>query len=268
MTATTAQSERDPHGEVRTEIVDDRILVATIDRSDKRNAFTPKILKELAQALTRLDDDPELFVGVILFAGEHSTAGLDMPLFFDTSGGFDLPDGAVDPFGLGRRLTKPRITAVQGITYTAGIELALAGDIVIAASDVRMAQLEPKRGLAPLGGATFRFVQRGGWGNAMYHLLRADEFDAEEAYRIGFVQEIVEAGTQGDRAVELARELLGGSPIAHRLILENARIMIDEGEQAAADAIPALLRTVMESEDLQEGVASFIERRPARFGGR
>lgn len=261
-------TERDPHGDVRTEIVDDHVLVVTIDREEKRNAFTPRILWQLSEALTRLDDDPDLHVGVVTFAGDHSTAGLDMPLFFGADGGFDLPEGAVDPFGLGRRLTKPRITAIQGITFTAGIELALAGDIVIAASDVRIAQLEPKRGLAPLGGATFRYVERGGWGNAMYHLLLADEFDAAEAHRIGFVQEVVEPGTQRDRALELARTLLQGSPLAHRLIIENARLAVDDGEQAAADAIPALTREVMASEDLQEGVASFIERRAANFTGR
>lgn len=71
---------------------------------------------------------------------------------------------------------RSRGSAVQGMTYTIGIEIALAGDIVVAASDLRMCQLEPRRGLAPLGGATVRYVQRAGWGNAMYHLLLADDF--------------------------------------------------------------------------------------------
>ena len=102
-------------------------------------------------------------------------------------------------------MTKPLVTAVQGITFTIGIEIALAGDIIVAASDTRFCQLEPKRGLAPLGGATIRYVQRAGWGNAMYHLLRADEFTADEALRIGLVQEVVEPGRQRDRAIELAR---------------------------------------------------------------
>src|SRR6185312_10983077 len=125
----------------------------------------------------------------------------------------EQPSEPVDPFGLGRRLGKPLVTAVQGITFTIGIEIALAGDIVVAASDARFCQLEPKRGLAPLGGATVRYVQRAGWGNAMYHLLRADEFDAAEAYRIGLVQEVVEPGAQVDRAIELAREMLQCAPL-------------------------------------------------------
>lgn len=264
-----------PHGEVRTEVVDGHILVMTVDRVAKKNAFTPKISNELADALTRLDDDPDLFVGVLAFAGEHTTAGLEMPLFFTDEARAEAARRRqeqavepVDPFGLGRRLRKPRITALQGITFTIGIEIALAGDIVVAASDARFCQLEPKRGLAPLGGATVRYVQRAGWGNAMYHLLRADEFSADEAHRIGLVQEVVEPGRQIDRAVELARELLQCAPLGLVHTIANARLALDVDEQAAIAAIPQMSADVLATEDFQEGIASFLERRAARFVGR
>ena len=128
---------------------------------------------------------------------------------------------------------------MQGITFTVGIEIALAGDIIVAASDARFCQMEPKRGLAPLGGATIRYVQRAGWGNAMYHLLRADEFDADEAYRIGLVQEVVEPGSQAERAVELAREIAACAPLALQHTIANARLALDEDEPAAIAALPA-----------------------------
>lgn len=135
--------ERHPHGEVRTEVVNDRVLVMTVDRVEKKNALTPKIMTELAGALTRLDEDPALWVGVLTFAGAHTTAGLEMPLFFGPDATpSDGREGLVDPFGLGRRLTKPLVTAVQGITFTIGIEIALAGDIVIAATDARLCQMD------------------------------------------------------------------------------------------------------------------------------
>src|SRR3954451_12808705 len=261
--------ERHPHGEARTEVVDEHILLITVDRTEKKNVFTPKISAELAAALTQLDEDPELFVGVLTFAGDHTTAGLEMPLFFGPDA--ELRPGAVDavdPFGLGRRLTKPLVTAVQGITFTIGIEIALAGDIIVAADDARFCQLEPKRGLAPLGGATVRYVQRAGWGNAMYHLLRADEFSADEALRIGLVQEVVEPGRQRDRAVELARELLVCAPLALQHTIANARLAPDDNEPAAIDAIAGMSKAVMATADFQEGIASFVERRPARFTGR
>ena len=88
---TTGEPDRHPHGEVRSEIVDDHILVITVDRVEKKNAFTPKIMDELQDALTLLDDDPELFVGVLTFAGDHTTAGLEMPLFFTDEAGAPPP---------------------------------------------------------------------------------------------------------------------------------------------------------------------------------
>ena len=275
MESTPDGAERHPHGEVRTEVVDEHIFVMTVDRVEKKNAFTPKITDELSDALTRLDEDDDLFVGVLTFAGDHTTAGLEMPLFFSEEAKRDAArrkaeqaSEPVDPFGLGRRLRKPRVTAVQGITFTIGIEIALAGDIVVAASDSRFCQLEPKRGLAPLGGATVRYVQRGGWGNAMYHLLRADEFDAAEAYRIGLVQEVVAPGEQIERAITLAREMLQCSPPALVHTIANARLALDQDEPAAIAAIPQMAATVQATEDFQEGIASFIERRPAQFTGR
>jgi enoyl-CoA hydratase len=267
--------ERHPHGEVRSEVVDEHMLVMTVDRVEKKNAFTPKIATELGDALTRLDEDPDLFVGVLTFAGEHTTAGLEMPLFFSEEARRDAArrqaeraSEPVDPFGLGRRLRKPRITAVQGITFTIGIEIALAGDIVVAASDSRFCQMEPKRGLAPLGGATVRYVQRAGWGNAMYHLLRADEFGAAEAYRIGLVQEVVDPGQQIERAIALARELLQCAPPALAHTIANARLALDQDEPAAIAAIPEMASSVQATDDFQEGIASFVERRPAQFKGR
>jgi enoyl-CoA hydratase/carnithine racemase len=263
-------AERHPHGQVLTEVVDDHILVMTVDRLEKKNALTPKMSVELAAAYTRLDDDADLFVGVLTFAGAHTTAGLDMPLFF--GGNQEGPDSvttdAVDIYGLRRRLTKPLITAIQGITFTVGIEIALAGDIVVAASDARLCQLEPKRGLAPLGGATIRYVERAGWGNAMYHLLRADEFDAAEAFRLGLVQEVVDPGSQHDRAIQLARQTLACSPSALVHTIANARIALDDSPQAAAAAVPAMAAAVQATEDFKEGIASFVERREARFVGR
>src|SRR5207253_9310001 len=101
----------------------------------------------------------------------------------------------MDPLVIpGPRLTNPIISAVQGICLTIGIELMLAADIRVAASNARFAQIEIKRGLYPFGGATIRFARETGWGNAMRYLLTGDEFNAAEAHRIGLVQEVVEPG--------------------------------------------------------------------------
>ena len=91
--------------------------------------------------------------------------------------------------------------AVQGWCLTIGIELLLAADIRVAAAGTRFAQIEVKRGIYPIGGATVRLAEEIGWGNAMRILLTGDEFSAQEAYRVGLVQELVPDGTQFERAL-------------------------------------------------------------------
>ncbi|MCZ7656530.1 MAG: crotonase/enoyl-CoA hydratase family protein [Xanthobacteraceae bacterium] len=246
-----------------------RILRITIDNVARRNAFSPEMMRELSDALTWLDRDDALWAGVIVAEGEHFTAGLDMPKFFGPDAtDRPLPADNVDPFGLTRRCSKPLVIAVQGITYTLGIELLLACDIAIAADTARFSQLEAKRGIAPLGGAHFRFLQRMGWGDAMYHLMLCDEFDAARALKIGLVQEVVPAGREAARALEIAEAIARNAPLGVQVTKAGALTYLREGEQAAIDFIATMRARVLGSEDAQEGIRSFIERRPGVFRGR
>ena len=267
-----ATTTRHPDGEI-TQEVEGPILRIGIDRREKYNGFTPKMLADLGDAYTRLDEDPALRVGVLFAHGPHFTAGLDLPRFAQ-----GMKEGAaarertrtdrVDPVGLGRACRKPVVAAVHGITYTLGIELMLGADIVVAADDCRFSQLEPKRGIMATGGATFRFVERGGWGNAMYHLLLLGEFDAAEARRCGLIQEIVPAGSQLERATELARQIASYAPLAIQATKASARLYAREGEAACIAAFGPTQAKLATSEDAQEGVRSFIERRDPVFKGR
>jgi enoyl-CoA hydratase len=157
--------------------------------------------------------------------------------------------------------------AVQGIAFTLSIELALASDIVIAADDVRFRQLEIGRGIIPFGGATLRAAAQLGWGNAMRFLLTAEEFGADEAYRIGLVQEVVKPGEQFDRALAIAETIAAQAPLGVQETLANARIARDRGEDAAREHLKEVLPRIMASQDAAEGVRSFLERREARFTG-
>jgi enoyl-CoA hydratase/carnithine racemase len=247
--------------------VDGRIAIITVDNQTKKNSYTPEMMRQLAGHLTTFDEDDDLWVAVLCAAGENTTAGLDMPLFFGPDADAELDPSLVDPFGLGRRATKPVVAVVQGLTLTVGIEMMLAADMVVAADTAVFQQLEVARGIAPLGGAHFRYLTRTGWGNAMYHLMRADRFDAQRALQLGFVQEVVPFGEHLSRGVELAREICANAPLGIRATKAAALTYIGQGESAAIAAIDGVKSVVFDSEDFKEGIMSFVERRAANFQG-
>jgi enoyl-CoA hydratase/carnithine racemase len=178
----------------------------------------------------------------------------------------------VDPLNLDmdgyRRRTKPMIVAVKGITYTLGIELMLAADIVVAADNCRFSQLEVKRGIMATGGATLRMAERAGLGNALLHLLTGDEFGSAEALRLNFVQRVVPAGTELDEALKLANAIAAQAPLAVVATRLNALKAVEHGPIAAMREFIDTQQGLSRSEDAAEGVRSFVERREARFQGR
>ncbi len=125
-----------------------------------------------------------------------------------------------------------------------------------------------RRGLFPFGGATMRFVERAGWGNAMRWLLTGGEFDGKEALRIGLVQELRPAAEVQARALELAREIAKQAPLAVQATRASSMRYAEAGEAAAIADFPDLLRKIAHSEDFAEGVRSFVERRDANFKGK
>jgi len=250
------------------------VLRIAIDRPAKRNGFTPDMFRQLAEAYTQLDDDGELRVGVLHALGDHFTAGLDLPSFAGLMqrGEKAYPYGLVDPFDLGlpgwRRRTKPLVVAVKGITYTLGIELMLAADVVVAADDCRFSQLEVRRGIMATGGATLRIAQRAGLGNALLHLLTGDEFGTAEALRLNLVQQVVPAGQELDAALRIAGRIAEQAPLAVVATRLNALKAVEQGPLAAAQDFLAVQQRLARTEDAAEGVRSFTEKRPPRFQGR
>jgi enoyl-CoA hydratase/carnithine racemase len=166
-----------------------------------------------------------------------------------------------------RRRTKPMVVAVQGITYTLGIELMLAADIVVAADNCRFSQLEVKRGIMATGGATLRMAERAGMGNALLHLLTGAEFGSAEALRLNFVQRVVPAGQQLNEAIRIAEAIAVQAPLAVVATRQNVLKAVEQGPLVAMHEFISVQKTLSNSEDAKEGVQSFIEKRAARFTG-
>ena len=233
------------------------ILLIGLNRPDKYNAMNLAAIEQLAQAYQHLEDAPHLRVGVVHAHGDHFSAGLDLaevgPEVATHGPGALVGTTNIDPYGLW----------AQKVSN----ELALASDIVVAAENVRFRQLEIARGIMPFGGATIRATQQLGWGNAMKFLLTGEEFGAEEALRIGLIQEITPVGKDTERAIELAEVIAKQAPLGVYATLANARVSREDGEKAAIEHLSATLPGILASKDAAEGIASFLERRDGNFSG-
>lgn len=256
---------------ITTEIRNQIILIG-LNRVEASNAFNVKMLHELSEAITSYDTNPELRCAVLFAHGKHFTVGLQLDEVREwilKEGKIHYPEGHLDPFGLNsRKRKKPLVTAIQGFCFTLGIELALASDIRLATKSTRFTQAEVQRGIAPFGGATFRMVEQFGWGNAMRYLLTGDVFSAEEALRIGLIQEIVEAKYLMDRAIQIAETIAANAPLGIQATLESGFKYLEELEKKVGQDIQLRVIELMRTEDGEEGTQSFLEKRKANFKGK
>ncbi len=253
---------------------EEHIMLIEIDRPKKYNALTREMYSQMAQAYYKLDQDDHFRVGVVYANGPHFTSGLELTDWSDVfTGGAGFPlaeQNEIDPFYMmsDARCRKPVIFAVQGYCFTWGVEMMLNADIRVAASDTRFGQLEVLRGFFPCGGGTIRLARDIGWSNAMRYLLTGDQWSAEDAYRMGLVQYMTEPGKQLEKAMELARKVASAAPLGVINILKSGRLAETQGEKAAKETIFRDVAAVMKSEDMKEGLLSFIERRTAVFKGK
>ena len=249
------------------------VLVIELNRPEKKNAADLELLHGLSLAYGELDRDPDLRVGVVTAAGDDFTAGLDLTDIAPRIRDGRLPlvaDGGCDPWrmGNGPDCRKPIVVAIQGLCLTLGIELAAASDVVVASETARFGQIEVSRGILPFGGATLRLPKRIGWGAALQWMLAAELHGADEALRLGLVQEVVPTAQLRARALEIAQRIAAHAPLAVQATLENARLAERDGAAAAAALLPDRLAALMATDDAAAAVAAFLSGAPAVFQGR
>ncbi len=247
-----------------------RVATVTINRPDKLNALNGAVRRQFVAALDQLRTTDQVRTVIVTGAGEKAfIAGADIGEFegrtaidqFRVMKTFQVFD-AVDAF------PKPVIAAINGFCLGGGCELAMACDIRIASEKARLGQPEVNLGILPGGGGTQRLPRLVGMGNALKLLYTGDMIPAPEALRIGLVDEVVPHDQLMDRARELAGAIAQKSPVALQLIKEavraSVRTSLDEGLRHETTFFGLAFST----EDKEEGVKAFLEKRKADFKGR
>ena len=248
----------------------ERVAIITINRPEKRNALNIQTRAEGAAALDELAADDSVHVVIFTGAGDKAfIAGADIAEFAErtalTQREVMLQRGlfnAVDSF------PKPIIAMVNGYCLGGGCEVALACDLRIAGESASFGQPEINLGIIPGGGGTQRLTRLVGEGKAMEMILFGEIINAQEAYRLGLVNQVVPADQLLTKTMEIANRIAEKSPIAVRLAKEAVKLAsrsnLDEGLRREVD----LFALCFSSEDKDEGVKAFLEKRKPEFKGR
>lgn len=236
------------------------VLLIRLQRPDKRNAVDAAMTAGLDAALNELDDDPDLWCGVL--AGG--------PVAF--CAGTDLAAGAGDPtprggnYGVVRRDRRtPLVAAVEGVAYGGGFEIVLACDMVVAGSGARFGLPEVARGLVANCGALFRTPRPLPLNVARQMLTTGQPLGAERAHALGLVNELTEPGGAEAAALELAEQVCANAPIAVAASLRALEQVVTEPDQRGWAATDDATAAIADSHDRREGVAAFLDKRPPRW---
>jgi len=240
-----------------------RVLIARLDRPEKRNAMNGEMTRGLDAAMNQLEDDPELWVGVLTGLGGVFSAGSDLR---DANNNSTERGG---PYGVIRRKrAKPLIAAVEGFAFGGGFEMALACDLVVAARSASFALPEVKRGVLALYGGIFRAAHALPLNIARELVLTGDPLSAERGERLGLVNVLCAPGRTLDEALALAERICANSPVSARESLRVINESLEAGDALAWELSADAAATVRKSEDTREGVAAFFEKRKPEWKGR
>ena len=249
-----------------------QVALFGLNRPTVQNRVDPETFRALAKAFYEYDHDASLRAAVLFGHGDNFSRGIDVEAFRAVaSSGSPLAGltGIVNPLNYGQaQRTKPLIVAVHGDTWNMAHELFLSADIRIAAANTNFGQDENTHGRFPGGGSTVRFVREAGWGNAMRYMLTGDHWTAEDAYRMGVLQEIAETPKAAlGRAMEVAVKVAACAPLGVQTTLASAHLAIESGEAQAFATLGAQYGALYRTKDFIEGLAAQSEGRPPVFHG-
>jgi enoyl-CoA hydratase/carnithine racemase len=244
-----------------------RVALCRLNRPEARNALSPALREELAEALERLDADED--VGCVVIAGDDEAfaAGADIKALAERPLDQELSPSE----GFWRRLAQirtPLIAAVSGWALGGGCELALSCDMIVASETAEFGQPEITLAIIPGGGGTQRLARTVGKARAMELVLTGRRFGAAEALEMGIVNKVSRKRAWLDDAMELAEVVARRPPLAARLAKQAILTAYETGLTAGMEAERRLFGVAMATEDRVEAMQAFLEKRKPKFEGR
>jgi enoyl-CoA hydratase/carnithine racemase len=255
-------------GPVRVTEDEPGIAIITIDRVDKRNALNLEIKKKLADSVEKLSADPNIRVIVLTGAGGIFVAGTDLAEMAEMSPTDHTLLATDRVFKVLNNCPKPLIAAIEGYALGGGCELALACDVLIAGESTRMGQPEIRVGVMPGAGGTQKLLRTIGKYRTMKLILTGEFIKAGEAYTMGLLSEVVRDGQSLDRAVAIARTILGMPPLAVSAIKEVIRFGQDVPLDTALQLERKTFQLLFDTADQKEGMVAFLEKRSPNYLGK
>jgi enoyl-CoA hydratase len=251
-----------------------RIGYVTLNRPRVLNAQSPEMFEELTQVFSAMKHDPEVGVVILTGSGDRAfCAGADINYLKQLAQ--TTPIAAKTfveknrlAFGAIAHLGKPVIAAVNGFALGGGCELAMACHIRLAAENARFGQPEINLGLFPGAGGTQRLPRLVSTGVALEMMLSGEAISAQEAHRVGLVNKVLPAEELMPAAEALAQQILAKAPLAVGMILEAVQHGMEMSLAEGLQLEENLFGVICSTEDMREGTAAFLEKRPATFMGK
>ena len=244
------------------------VAIVTIDRPDKLNALSPKVLEQLATSVTELDRDESVNCIVITGSGDVFAAGADIQKMAQRTFHEAITKSTMPLWQQIAACRTPLVAAVSGWALGGGCELALLCDMIVASETAEFGQPEITLGIIPGGGGTQRLARVLGKQRTMELVLTGRRIEAKEALQLGFVNMIVPKKRWPTDAIEFAQVIARRPPIAAKLA-KQAVLGADEMPLDAGLAYERrLYELAMATEDRVEGMNAFLEKRKPEFSGR